>query len=202
MACMASSATEIDAIILAGGRAERLGGVDKGLIDLAGRPLFDHVLACLRPQVGDIVISANRNAARYAAFGHPVVADGETDYPGPLAGILAGAKLARRDWLLVAPCDTPFLPGDIAAGLLAAAHAAGTSLARASDGTRGHYAIMLLRRELVPDLAAWLAAGERRVQAWQARHDPAEAVFMQPAHAFLNINTPEDLHQAESLLKA
>lgn len=199
---MASSATEIGAIILAGGRAERLGGVDKGLIDLGGRPLVEHVLTLLRPQADHIVISANRNSERYEAFGHPVVGDEESGYPGPLAGILAGAARTRHDWLLVAPCDTPFLPGNLAAGLIAAARAAGTSLARASDGMRGHYAIMLMRRELVPDLAAWLAAGERRVQAWQARHNPADAVFAQPRHAFLNINTPEDLRQAQALLDA
>jgi molybdopterin-guanine dinucleotide biosynthesis protein A len=196
---MASTTTEVSAVVLAGGRGERLGGVDKGLAPLAGKPLIAHVLARLAPQVDDIVISANRNAERYAEFGAPVVADAEADFPGPLAGILAGAARARHDWLLVVPCDTPFLPDDLGAGLLAAARAADTRLARASDGSRGHYAIMLLRRELLADLAAWLAAGERRVQAWQARHAPAEAIFADP-DAFLNLNTPDDLRLAERLL--
>jgi molybdopterin-guanine dinucleotide biosynthesis protein A len=197
---MVSSTTEVSAIVLAGGRAERLGGVDKGLIELAGRPLVEHVLDRVAPQVDDVVISANRNAERYAEFGHAVVADSESGYPGPLAGLLAGATRARHDWLLVVPCDTPFLPDDLVEGLLRAARAGASSLARASDGVRSHYAIMLLRRELLADLAAWLAAGERRVQAWQARHAPAEAVFTRPKHAFLNLNTAEDLRQAEALL--
>jgi molybdopterin-guanine dinucleotide biosynthesis protein A len=196
---MRSPATELSAVVLAGGRGERLGGMDKGLALLAGKPLIAHVLARLAPQVDDIVISANRNAERYAEFGAPVVADAEADFPGPLAGILAGAARARHDWLLVVPCDTPFLPDDLGVGLLAAARAADTRLARASDGSRGHYAIMLLRRELLADLATWLAAGERRVQAWQARHAPAEAIFAD-SDAFLNLNTPDDLRLAERLL--
>lgn len=186
----------VSAIVLAGGRAQRLGGIDKGLIELAGKPLIAHVLQRLTPQVGDIVVSANRHIETYAGFGWPVVPDTESGYPGPLAGILAGGARARHDWLLVAPCDTPFLPDTLASGMLDRARALEVPLVRARDAEQVHYAIMLLHRSLLTDLADWLAAGEHRVRAWQARHGHADVLFDQPTWAFLNINTPEDLRQA------
>jgi len=196
---MPSRATEIGAVVLAGGRAERLGGVDKGLIVLAGTPLAGHVLARITPQVDAVVLSANRNLARYAAFGHPVVEDDTPGYPGPLAGILAGCASLSQAWCLVVPCDTPFLPSGLGVGLLAAAREADSRLARASDGQRGHYAVMLMHRSLLADMRQWLAAGEHRLRAWQDRHRPAEACFAD-ANAFLNINTDADLMRAEALL--
>lgn len=197
------SATDpVSAIVLAGGRARRLGGVDKGLLDLAGKPLIAHVLGCIEPQVDEAVISANRHADRYADFGWPVIPDASVDFPGPLAGVVAGARLACHDWLLVVPCDTPFLPDNLAARMLECAHADGVRLVRAADAGRTHYAIMLVRRDLLDDLIAWLATGERRIQDWQARHRCGEVRFMQPPWAFLNINSVEDLRQAEAILAA
>lgn len=190
---------DIAAIVLAGGRGRRMDERDKGLVELAGRPLAAWVIERLRPQVGEIVVSANRNLDAYAALGCPVVADDLPGQPGPLAGILAAAGQTRADWLLVSPCDTPFLPTDLAARLLAAARSAGVELVRAADRERSHYAVMLLHRRLLDDLAAALAAGERRVQAWQARHRHADAVF-EPAEAFLNVNTGADLAEAEAWL--
>lgn len=195
-----SPTESVSAIVLAGGQAQRLGGCDKGLVELAGRPLIGHVLDRLAPQVAEVVISANRHLERYAGYGWPVVPDLESGYPGPLAGILAAAARTRHDWLLVVPCDTPFLPENLAETLLARACSAGTRLVRASDATRVHYALMLLHRALLGDLADWLNAGERRVQAWQARHAPADAVFAGAPEAFMNINTPEDLAHAEAYL--
>ena len=186
------------AIVLAGGRGRRMDKRDKGLVELAGRPLASWVIARLRPQVGLVLVSANRNLEAYAALGCPVVPDSLPDQPGPLAGILAAAAETGADWLLVTPCDTPFLPDDLAVRMLAVAHAQDVPLVRASDGERIHYAVMLLHRRLLADLAAALADGERRVQVWQARHPHAEARF-DTLNAFLNINTEDDLRLAESL---
>ena len=187
----------LTAIILAGGRASRLGGLDKGLLPLAGRPLIGWVMERLRPQVDSIVISANRNLDRYAALGAPVVPDHHPYQPGPLAGILAGARLTTAEWLLVAPCDTPLLPANLASGLLARAESQSVSLVRAADRHQIHYAVMLFKRQLLPDLEDHLARGNRQVQAWQARHPHAEAVFTEP-NAFLNLNTAEDFVLAET----
>ncbi|MDD4880647.1 MAG: molybdenum cofactor guanylyltransferase [Gallionellaceae bacterium] len=188
------------AIVLAGGRGRRMDERDKGLVDLAGRPLVSWVIDRLRPQVGEIVVSANRNLEAYAALGCAVIPDSLPDQPGPLAGILAAAANTGADWLLATPCDTPFLPADLAARMLAVAHENGVPLVRAADGDRIHYAVMLLHRRLLADLAAALAGGERRVQAWQARHPHAEARFDAP-NAFLNINNGDDLCLAESLAR-
>lgn len=189
---------DIAAIVLAGGRGRRMDERDKGLVELAGRPLTAWVIERLRPQVDEIVVSANRNLDTYAGLGCPVLPDNLPDQPGPLAGILAAAAQTRADWLLVAPCDTPFLPADLAARMLAKAHESGVPLVRAADGERIHYAVMLMHRRLLDDLAAALAAGERRVQAWQARQPHAEAHFADPA-AFHNINTAAQLGEAEIL---
>ena len=190
----------IAAIVLAGGRGRRMDQRDKGLVELAGRPLAGWVIERLRPQVGALVVSANRNLDAYAALGHPVVADDLPDQPGPLAGILAAAARTDADWLLATPCDIPLLPVDLAPRMLATARDSHVDLVRAADGERIHYAVMLLHRRLLADMAAALAEGERRVQAWQARHPHAEAVFDAP-DAFLNVNTADDLRRAETLIK-
>ncbi|NTV95768.1 MAG: molybdenum cofactor guanylyltransferase [Thiobacillus sp.] len=171
---------------------------DKGLVELAGRPLAAWVIERLRPQVGEIVVSANRNLDAYASLGCPVVPDSLPGQPGPLAGILAAAETTAAEWLLVTPCDTPFLPVNLAAQMLAVALDRHVPLVRAADTERIHYAVMLMHRNLLADLAAALAEGERRVQAWQARHRNAEASFTDP-NAFHNINTATQLGEAEAL---
>lgn len=191
---------DIDGIVLAGGRGRRMDDRDKGLVELAGRPLAGHVIDRLRRQASTLVISANRNLDAYASLGCPVVPDTLPDRPGPLAGILAAAAHTRAEWLLVAPCDTPFLPADLADRLLATAQAKGVALVRAADPERIHYTVMLLHRRLLDDLADALATGERRVQGWQARHPHAEAVFDDPA-AFFNVNSEDELRRAAVMPK-
>jgi len=191
-------AEHVGAIILAGGRARRFGGQDKGLIPLLGRPLIQWTLDRLAPQVGEIVISANRNLADYGRLGCRVVADSLPDHPGPLAGILSAAQAIECEWVLTSPCDTPFLPADLVDRLLDVARDSGVRVIRAADPCQVHYTVMLCHCGLLPDLAEYLAGGGRQVQAWQARHACREAVF-DDALAFLNINTPEDLQQAERL---
>ncbi|WP_233772541.1 molybdenum cofactor guanylyltransferase MobA [Achromobacter sp. AONIH1] len=187
-------------LILAGGQGSRMGGRDKGLVQLRGEPLAGHAARRLAPQVGRLIISANRNADSYARYGE-VVGDGVAGlqgWPGPLAGVMAGLLAAGdAQWLVVAPCDTPFLPPDLAARLVGAALATGVPLAYASaDGVR-HPACMALRVSLLPALREYLASGERRVGLWQSRLGAAEARFDETPEAFMNVNTPEELERAE-----
>lgn len=172
---------------------------DKGLVTLAGRPLIGWVIERLQGQVDQLVISANRNLDDYGAFGYPVIADQTPDQPGPLAGILAASRLISADWMLVTPCDTPFLPFDLVARLRARAKACQVPLIRAADADRTHYAIMLFHRTLLMDLAVFLASGARRVQDWQSGHAHADARFDGP-DCFLNINTEAERWDVESRL--
>ncbi len=193
----ANELAPVTGIVLAGGLARRFRGEDKGLIELAGRPLAGWVADGLRGRVAEIVVSANRNLSRYARLGHTVVSDALPDYPGPLAGLLAAAATAQQEWLLTAPCDAPFLPLNLVIHLLEHARAAAVPLARAADETSTHYAIMLAHRDLMDDLRDYVDGGGRRVQAWQARHACETVYFGDDAYAFLNVNTPEDLRTAE-----
>ena len=205
--------------MLAGGRGTRLGGADKGLVRLRGRPLVEWVLARLRPQVDELFVSANRNGEVYAAYGHRVLRDAEccaaggarnsagggpdpaggawgVEGGGPLAGVLAALEAARHDLVLAVPCDTPFLPPDLAAELRRALLAAGADVAVAAAGGRMHHAVMLCRRGVATPLAAFLAAGGRRLGEWQAR-SAAVIVEFADVRAFCNVNSPADLASLE-----
>lgn len=179
-----------------------MAGQDKGLVPLAKRPLIAWVLERLAPQVGEVLISANRNLDAYAELGYPVIPDRQPDYNGPMAGICAAGRQAKGDWLLIVPCDAPFLPLDLADRLLDAAQRNGTRLARAADAEHTHYTTLLLHRGLLPDIAAHLADGRLKLRVWQARHNPATVIFTDEPDAFLNINTPDDLAQAEQRIQA
>lgn len=189
----------ISAVVLAGGLARRLGGEDKGLIDLDGSPLAAWVAERLRARVGEVLLNANRSLDLYAGLGYTVVPDTLTDHPGPLAGVIAAALTARQPWLLCAPCDAPFLPLDLAERLYRHALAGAAPLARAADETGTHYAVMLVHRDVIPDLRAFVAEGGRQVQAWHARHACETVAFDDDPYAFLNVNTPEDLRLARRL---
>jgi molybdenum cofactor guanylyltransferase len=186
----------VSAIVLAGGRSQRMGGVDKALLPLAGRPLLAHVLARLAPQVDDIVINYNRDPAALAAFGKRVVHDAVDDFPGPLAGIAAALPYCRHDTVLVVPCDTPFLPENLHARL-AASLAPDIDVVIAHDGGRLQPLFLLLRRQLGVALEAWLVGGGRKVDAW-CLAQRAAIVRFEDARAFANVNTPEELQAAET----
>ncbi len=196
----------VTGILLAGGKARRMGGVDKGLIELAGRPLAAYALERLQPQVDTLLINANRHADEYAALGAEVVPDSIAGYPGPLAGLLAGMEAARTPLVVTAPCDSPFVPRDLVARLRAALEAAGAELAVAHDGERQQPVFMLARTALAEDLRAWLADGGRKIDAWFAGHRVADADFSDVAAgvtgAFRNINTPEERDEVASRLAA
>ncbi len=205
MSASAISTGSITGLVLAGGRGQRMGGADKGLQMLHGQPLAAHVLARLAPQVGALAISANRNGEAYAALGAPwrasVLADTLPDFPGPLAGLLAGLRAAQTEWLLTAPCDSPWLPADLAERLGHAALAQHADIVTATTtNAEGevslHPVFALVRSSLADDLSAFLAAGERKVRAWYARHTTAEVAFADE-RAFYNINSLQELAELE-----
>lgn len=189
----------VSAVILAGGKARRFQGEDKGLIELMRRPLVAWVAERLQGHAGEVLVNANRNLERYAAIGHTVVPDYLPDHPGPLAGLLAAARTAQQEWLLCVPCDTPFLPLDLVMQLHDHAVSRNVHLARAADETGIHFAVMLVHRELVADLDRYVLNGGRQVQSWQDRHASETIYFGDDPYAFLNINTPDDLRKAERI---
>jgi molybdopterin-guanine dinucleotide biosynthesis protein A len=184
---------DISGLILAGGRGRRMGGTDKGLLLVHGRPLAALSLERLKPQVGKVFISANRNLEAYAALGAEVLPDLLPDYPGPLAGIHAALTRIQTPWLAACPCDSPYLPADLVARLMQAALASNAPLAVAKTAGRSQPAFMLCRRDLLPALTIWLQSGNRRVGAWQESQGAAQADFADCPEAFANFNTPEDL---------
>lgn len=182
----------ITAVILAGGKARRMDGVDKGLSAFHGRPMIEHVITALRPQVGRLIISANRNQGRYRAYGYPVVTDMVEDYAGPLAGIASGMQAANTPHVLCVPCDAPFVPDTLALTLSRTLAEQQADICVAHDGVRMQQLFALLRRELLPALLEHLAAGGRRVESWYARQRLAVADFSNCPGAFVNLNTAAD----------
>ena len=182
---------QISGLVLSGGAGRRMGGRDKGWVEWQGRPLIEHVLARLRPQVAEVLISANRNAERYARLDAEVFGDGpsEDDFPGPLAGIVAGLARVRSDWLLVVPCDAPRLPLDLAARLFGARGAARAAVASVEQ--RVEPLFCLLARDLGDDANEALRAGERSVARWLASVAAVPVAFTE-ALSFANINAPDD----------
>ncbi len=202
------TAAPLAAVVLAGGRGLRLGGGDKALRQLCGRTMLDHVLACIAPQVDCVALNANGDQARFAPWGLTVLADPVPEHQGPLAGPLVGVLAALR-WareqgatdVLVAPCDTPFLPHDLAARLRAGRGDA--AIACATSGGRLHPVVGLWRVVLADALAERLAAGERKAETFLRHAGLAEVAFGPASDGgdpFANVNTPEDLAAAERRL--
>jgi len=189
----------ITGLVLAGGQGSRLGGRDKGLVDVAGRPLIAHVLARFAPQVDAVLVSANRHHDAYAGFGHRVLADAEPDHPGPLAGIARGLAHCRTPLLAIVPCDAPFLPLDLVAKLHAALELNAAEIAIAHTGNREQPAFALLAATLGPSVARSLARGARGLLAWQRRHRLAVVPFADTT-AFDNLNTTADCALAATRL--
>ncbi|WP_129138542.1 molybdenum cofactor guanylyltransferase MobA [Modicisalibacter coralii] len=181
---------EITGVVLAGGQGRRLGGVDKGWYHFQGRPLIEHVVTRLETQVPRLMINANRSLEAYRALGFAVIEDRRPGFAGPLMGIWSALCAADTPWVVVVPCDTPCLPGDLVTRLHQGI--GGKAIAVAHDGTRAHPVIALIRRDLADDLAIALAAGERKVARWYARHPCRYVNFAEGPAAFANLNTPQD----------
>ena len=192
MAKISPLRSRLTGLILAGGRARRMGGEDKGLLPHRGRPLIEHALERLAPQVGALVVNANRNRPAYARFGHPVVADADAGFLGPLSGMLAGLRHADTEFVLCAPCDCPRIAPDLGARLAAALEDGGAPIAAAACAGRLQPVFALLRRELSAPLEEFLAAGGRKIDRFYEQQGFVQAPF-NDADAFRNINTPEEL---------
>ena len=180
-------------LILAGGQARRMGGEDKGLIELDGRAIITYLIEAMQPQVSNIMINANRNIAKYSQFGYPVIKDEMNDFQGPLAGIASGLAQSSEDFIATAPCDGPFLSSHYVDRLRKAANNNETMISVAFDGKRLQPVYALIHKELLPSLMQFLATGERKIDRWYAQHNYAEADFSDFATMFTNINTPDDL---------
>lgn len=194
---------DISGIVLAGGRARRFdlsGQVDKGLLPLAGQPLVQHVVRRLRPQVGPLLISANRNLERYVHWGRVVPDMAQLEgYLGPLAGLASALEQVATPWALSCPVDLPFVPVDLGRRL-AKAVCAQNAPAAYVQAERTHPLCLLVRADQIASLKAYLLSGERRVMSWLQAVGAVEVDFRNaPAQAFFNINTPQDLEAALSL---
>lgn len=203
---MALSPDQITGLILAGGQGSRMGGSDKGLMLFDNKPMIVHAIERLAPQVGPLIINANRNADIYAGFGYPVVADATNPqneaFAGPLAGLLAALRASSTDWLLTVPCDSPSFPLDLAARFIEAATHVLSSPAKnllfvARTPVQTHPVFMLVHRELTAVLEAFLNSGERKLGFWQKQNGATFVDFPDEA-AFANLNTPEELNSLES----
>ncbi len=192
---------DITAVILAGGKARRMGGEDKGLLPLDGRPMIEYVIDTLRPQVGQLLINANRNTERYARYGLPLVRDRVGDYCGPLAGMASAMQQAATPYLLTTPCDAPCLPGNLASELYQAMERENADIAAAHDGQRMQQVFALLRISLLPELLDYLQTGGRKIETWYQQHRLVLADFSAQPESFINVNTPRQRAELESLLK-
>jgi len=191
---------DVTGLVLAGGLARRMGGEDKGLVRLAGRQMIEYVLAVLRPQVGTVLINANRNLESYRAYGDEVVPDTLSGYMGPLAGALAGLTHAATEFLLTVPCDAPLLSPRLASRMRRAAMAIDADAVVATDGQRQQPVFLLLRARVRPGLEAYLAGGGRKIDAWFERLRLAEVDFSDCPDTFVNVNDPEERRRVEERL--
>lgn len=192
---------DITGIVLAGGRARRMGGLDKGLIELCDQPMAAHVVKTLAPQVSEVLVNANRHREDYArATRCRVVADLRGDYAGPLAGMASAMTVASTPFVLTAPCDSPLVSSELGARLYAALRTADAEICVAHDGERLQPVFALLHSSLRASMLAYLDSGERKIDRWYARHRMTRADFSDCVETFCNVNTPSERAQMEAHL--
>ena len=191
---------DITGLILAGGRGSRMGGVDKGLQAHLGMPLAMHALLRLAPQVGELLINANRNLAAYESMGAPVWTDALPDYPGPLAGFLTGLEHCATPYLATVPCDSPLFPEDLVARLAARLDADDAEIAIAATREAGELRLQpvfcLMRATVMESLVRFTSSGQRKIDAWTATLRQV-AVEFEDARAFVNANTLAELRELQ-----
>lgn len=191
------SNTDISAVIIAGGKGSRLGGLDKGLMLYNNQPFIAAIIARIQPQVADVYINANRNQARYAQYNYPVFSDISSDYQGPLAGFVSAMQQVKTPYIITVPCDAPHLPHDLVFRLRNAMHKQQTEIAIVHDGERSQFLHALLPITLQSDLLHFLQQGKRSVGLWYRQHSIALADFSDQPQAFMNINTAQQYQQLE-----
>ncbi|MCU7797115.1 MAG: molybdenum cofactor guanylyltransferase [Candidatus Thiodiazotropha sp. (ex Myrtea spinifera)] len=187
-----SRKSDITAVILAGGRGSRMGGLDKGLVELNGKPLIEHVISAILDQVATVVINANRNRDQYTSFNYPVIADSMEDYQGPLAGFLAAMEAVTTSYMVTVPCDGPMLSDDLVERLVSALERDQADIAVVHDGERMQPVYALIPIRLRDSLRTYLDAGDRKIDLWYAKHHVALADFSDLPSTFVNVNTPEE----------
>jgi molybdopterin-guanine dinucleotide biosynthesis protein A len=192
---------KITGLVLAGGQGSRFGGLDKGLIELHGRPMIEHVLSKLAPQVGKVLINANRNIESYAGYGYEVISDAHAGYQGPLAGIASGLRSATSEYLLCVPCDSPLLLPDLAERLYGACTQQAARIAIPDDGQRTHPVFALIECALRDSLENFLTGGDRKILRWMSGNQMITVDFSDAAESFSNINTEDDLKSTTLMMK-
>jgi len=197
MPAVTRHSSPVTGIVLAGGQGRRMGGVDKGLQPLRGRPMVAWVIERFAPQVDEILINANQNLERYGALGHRVIPDEIRGYAGPLAGLHRGLTETAHDLVATVPCDSPFLPNDLVARLRTALEQKQSEIAVARTGDQPHPVFCLCRKSVLPGLTAFLAGGGRKIDAWYANLKVAEVAFDDNPGAFSNVNTEAELKAFE-----
>jgi len=187
----------IAGVVLAGGQARRMGGIDKGLVEISGRPMCEIVIARLAPQVSEVLVNANRNHEIYRTFGERVIADEIEGYLGPLAGIVSAMRATEMPWVITAPCDGPFLNSDYVDRMFRQVSGQ-VSIVVARDAERLQPTFMLAKTQLMEDLLEFLASGERKIDKWFVKHEYTTADFSDSPECFLNINTAQDRVNAQA----
>ncbi|HSS64701.1 MAG TPA: molybdenum cofactor guanylyltransferase MobA [Gammaproteobacteria bacterium] len=178
-----------------------MGGADKGLVEIDGKPMVAFIVEALQPQTADVIVNANRNLERYRELcGCQVVPDSLGDFAGPLAGMASGMQAARTPLVLTAPCDSPLISPQLGARLFEALEKEDAELAVAHDGERMQPVFALLHRHLLDSMIAYLNSGESKIDTWYARHRKALGDFSHETSMFLNVNTPKDRTQLEGRL--
>ena len=184
---MTISKSNITAVILAGGKGRRLGGQDKGLVTYQDKKLIEHVLERIKPQVGSLLINANRNQSDYKSYGFPVINDDLHDYQGPLAGFVSAMKIVD---IMTLPCDGPNLPLDLVSRMISKLTNP-EAIAVAHDGERMQPVYALIPVALINSLETFLEKGDRKIDLWYAQHETVLVDFSDQVEAFFNINTEE-----------
>ncbi|MDH5424722.1 MAG: molybdenum cofactor guanylyltransferase [Gammaproteobacteria bacterium] len=192
---------KITGVILAGGRARRMDGQDKGLIRVNNQPMIRLIIDQLTPQVANILINANRNLEEYKSFNYPVISDQDaSDFNGPLAGMLSAMRACDCDYILSVPCDGPFLPADLSTRLYRELSAHDADICVVHDGERMQPVFALIKTELADSLQQFLDNGDRKIDLWYQQHKTVLADFSDDKNISLNINTPEELIKLEQQL--
>ena len=187
----------VSGLILCGGQGRRMLGQDKGWVEIAGKPMIEHVMARFKPQVDELLINANRNIERYQQFNHKIVEDVIEGYQGPLVGILSGMSICVNEFLVCVPCDCPFFPTDLVARMISVQKSMDADIVSVTDGDRTHPVFALIRVSLKDSLQAYLLSDQRKIDRWYLQHNYQLLEYAEARNFFENINTPEQLKESK-----